>query len=185
MLDISWAELLFIAVVAIIVIGPKDLPRALRTVGQWTGRAKRVAGDFQRQFNEAIREAELDTVKDTVNKVGKGTIDPLGSVRKEFTKIETDIKDDLNKAAGTDKASGDGKVAEASRDKGAAGVAAAAVAGTPKPEEMATSPDLIAPDTSPDAEAHQSEAAEATESAAPKTPEPHAKKEAAVGDAKS
>lgn len=176
MLDISWAELLFIAVVAIIVIGPKDLPRALRTVGQWTGRAKRVAGDFQRQFNEAIREAELDTVKDTVTKVGKGKIDPIGSVRKEFTKIETDLKEDLDKAGGGGKATEpakSAKTAEAIREQGAAAVTAAAVAGTPKPEEMATSPDLVAPDTSPDADAH------ATETAAPPA------EKAAVGDAKS
>ncbi|WP_421724100.1 Sec-independent protein translocase protein TatB [Bauldia sp.] len=93
MLDISWAELLFIAVVAIIVIGPKDLPRALRAVGQWTGKARRMAGDFQRQFNEAIREAELDTVKDQVTNIGK--IDPVGSVRKEIGKVEAGIKGDL------------------------------------------------------------------------------------------
>ena len=60
MFDIGWTELLVVAVVAIVVIGPKDLPRAMRIVGQWTGRMKRMARDFQGQFNEALREAELD-----------------------------------------------------------------------------------------------------------------------------
>ena len=60
MFDIGWTELLVIAVVAIVVIGPKDLPRAMRTVGQWTGKMKRMAREFQGQFNEALREAELD-----------------------------------------------------------------------------------------------------------------------------
>ena len=66
MFEIGWTELLVIAVVAIVVIGPKDLPRAMRSVGQWTGKMKRMAREFQGQFNEAIREAELDGVKKDV-----------------------------------------------------------------------------------------------------------------------
>ena len=65
--DIGAPELVAIAVVAIVVIGPKDLPRVMRLVGQWTGKAKRMAGDFQNQFNEAIREAELHEIKDQVS----------------------------------------------------------------------------------------------------------------------
>ena len=79
MFDISWSELLVIAVVAIVVIGPKDLPRALRFVGQWTGRMKRMAREFQNQFNEAIREAELDSVQRDIEDIGK--IDPLADIR--------------------------------------------------------------------------------------------------------
>lgn len=95
MFDIGWTELLLIAVVAIVVIGPKDLPRAMRSVGQWTGRARRMAGDFQRQFNEAIREAELDDVKNEVTKLGK--LDPLGDLKKTISKADTDLKADLKK----------------------------------------------------------------------------------------
>ena len=95
MFDIGWTELLLIAVVAIVVIGPKDLPRAMRTVGQWTTRVKRMAGDFQRQFNEAVREAELDDVKNQVTKLGK--LDPMADLRKSLTKVDTDLKSDLKK----------------------------------------------------------------------------------------
>lgn len=95
MFDLGWTELLLIAVVAIVVIGPKDLPRAMRGVGQWTGRVKRMAGDFQRQFNEAVREAELDDVKNQVTKLAK--IDPMADLRKTVAKTGTDLKADMKK----------------------------------------------------------------------------------------
>ncbi|MCB1495334.1 MAG: twin-arginine translocase subunit TatB [Bauldia sp.] len=100
MLDLGWTELLLVVVVAIVVIGPKELPRTLRAVGQWTGKARRMAGDFQRQFNEAIREAELDDVKKSVADLGK--IDPVGDIRKEMAKAEAGIKSDLEKATKVD-----------------------------------------------------------------------------------
>ena len=58
MFDMSWGEVMLIGGVALIVIGPKDLPKALRTVGQITGKMRRMAGEFQSQSNEAIREAD-------------------------------------------------------------------------------------------------------------------------------
>jgi sec-independent protein translocase protein TatB len=90
MFDLSWTELLIVAVVAIIVVGPKDLPRALRAVGRWTGKARRMARDFRRQFDEALREAELDTIKKEVESVGK--IDPVGDLRKEIREVEAGLK---------------------------------------------------------------------------------------------
>lgn len=95
MFDIGWTELLVIAVVAIVVIGPKDLPRAMRAVGQWTSKIKRMAGDFQRQFNEAVREAELEDVRKEVASIGK--IDPMADLRKSLAKAETGLKTDLKK----------------------------------------------------------------------------------------
>jgi sec-independent protein translocase protein TatB len=71
MFDIGWSELLVIAVVAIVVVGPKDLPRMLRTFGNYAGKARKVANDFKRQFDEALREAELDDVRKSVEEVGK------------------------------------------------------------------------------------------------------------------
>lgn len=100
MFDLGWTELLVIAVVAIVIVGPKDLPRALRAVGKYTGKARRMAGDFQRQFNEAVREADLDDVKKSVTDIGK--IDPLGDIRKEMSKAEAGIKSDLQKATKLD-----------------------------------------------------------------------------------
>ena len=96
MFDIGWSELMVIAVVAIVVIGPKDLPRVMRLIGQWTGKMKRMAREFQGQFNEALREAELDDVKKDVEAIGK--IDPLGDVRKQMQKLDTSIRADLEKA---------------------------------------------------------------------------------------
>jgi len=67
MFDIGWTELLVVGVVALVVIGPKELPRVLRTVGQGVNKLRRMAGEFQGQFNEALREAELTDLKDSVS----------------------------------------------------------------------------------------------------------------------
>jgi len=69
MFDIGWSELLVIAVVAIIVIGPKDLPRVMRSVGHYAGKLRRAASDFQRQFEEAMRETEIDEVRKAIESV--------------------------------------------------------------------------------------------------------------------
>ncbi len=69
MFDIGWSELLIIAVVAIVVVGPKDLPRLMRTFGHYAGKLRRAAADFQRQFEDAIRETELEEVKKAIDSV--------------------------------------------------------------------------------------------------------------------
>jgi len=63
MLGFSWPEIILIGAVALVVIGPKDLPRVLRTAGQWSRKLRMLAGDFQRQFDEMVRQAELDEVR--------------------------------------------------------------------------------------------------------------------------
>ena len=63
MFGIGWAELLVIAVVAIIVVGPKELPRLMRTFGHYVGKLRHMAADFQRQFEEAVRDSEIDEVR--------------------------------------------------------------------------------------------------------------------------
>jgi sec-independent protein translocase protein TatB len=55
--------------VALIVIGPKDLPRVMRSLGQWTRRARAMAAEFQRNLDEMMREAELDEIRKEVEKV--------------------------------------------------------------------------------------------------------------------
>jgi len=67
MFDFSWSEILLIGVVALVVIGPKDLPRVMRTVGQWMGRARSVAREFQFHVDQMIRDSELDEVRKTMN----------------------------------------------------------------------------------------------------------------------
>jgi sec-independent protein translocase protein TatB len=78
MFDINWSELVVIGVVALIVIGPKELPAVLRAIGQWTTKIRRMAGEFQSQFQEAMREAEMADLKKQVNELGdaaKGVTD--------------------------------------------------------------------------------------------------------------
>jgi len=94
MLDIGWTELLLIAVVAIVVIGPKDLPRVMRLVGQWTAKARNMGRDFQRQFNEALREAELEDVKKDVEALAKS--DPMADLRNEMTRTGDEIRKGLD-----------------------------------------------------------------------------------------
>jgi sec-independent protein translocase protein TatB len=69
MFDIGWSELVVIGVVALVVIGPKELPTVLRTVGQWMTKIRRMASEFQGQFQEAMREAELAELKQQVDKM--------------------------------------------------------------------------------------------------------------------
>ena len=69
MFDIGWSELVLIAVVALIAIGPKELPGVLRMVGQWMGKARKMAAEFQGQFQEAMREAEMADLKKSFDEV--------------------------------------------------------------------------------------------------------------------
>ena len=69
MFDIGWSELLLIGIVALIAIGPKELPGALRTLGQWMGKLRRMASEFQGQFHEAMREAEMADLKKQVDEM--------------------------------------------------------------------------------------------------------------------
>src|SRR3974390_2231619 len=69
MFDISWTEFAIIAVVALIAIGPKELPGVLRMVGQWMGKARKMAAEFQSQFQEAMREAEMADLKKSFDEV--------------------------------------------------------------------------------------------------------------------
>lgn len=86
MFDMSWGEVLVIGAVALIVIGPKDLPKALRTVGQMTSKMRRMASEFQTQFNEAMREAELDDIKKQVSGLNDqvSSFNPIQTVRDEL-----------------------------------------------------------------------------------------------------
>jgi sec-independent protein translocase protein TatB len=104
MLDFGWTELAIIAVIALMVIGPKDLPKVLRTMGQWTRRLRGLAREFQGHIDDVIRESDLEDVRDGVNKVRRTNIgsavnkmvDPDGRVAKEMGDIDRKAR-----AAGT------------------------------------------------------------------------------------
>ncbi|HTV90283.1 MAG TPA: Sec-independent protein translocase protein TatB [Stellaceae bacterium] len=86
--DIGWPELLLIGVVALVVIGPKDLPRAMRVAGFWLRKARSLSREFQNSIDQMIREAELDEVRDDLRKVADfdiegefhRTVDPDGGL---------------------------------------------------------------------------------------------------------
>ncbi len=63
MFELDWGKLVIIGIVALIAIGPKELPTVLRTLGQWMGKVRRMASEFQGQFQEALREAEMADLK--------------------------------------------------------------------------------------------------------------------------
>lgn len=86
MFDIGWSEVLVIAVVAIIVVGPKELPRMLRTFGRTMGSVRRTANDFKRQFDEALREAERETDLADARKTMQSIGNPLADLRKDLAK---------------------------------------------------------------------------------------------------
>ena len=89
--NFAWSEMLVIAIVAILVVGPKDLPGMLRSVGKTIGSLKRMAGDFQRQMSDALDEAELDEIKD----LAKKSMSPLDEANKTFEKYAKDVNESI------------------------------------------------------------------------------------------
>lgn len=105
MFDIGWDEMALVAVVALIVIGPKDLPHVLRQVGRWTRKARELAGEFQRGVDDMVRESELAELKSQVEKAAdpnalkqqiEKAVDPTGDIAKSLeppvmeTKLDAD-----------------------------------------------------------------------------------------------
>ncbi|MGC1353771.1 MAG: Sec-independent protein translocase protein TatB, partial [Xanthobacteraceae bacterium] len=118
MFDISWTEFLLIGVVALIFIGPKELPGVLRTLGQWTRRVRSMAADFQSQFQEAMREAEMTDLKKQVDDIAHDikSYDPLKDVRADVEAAGKDIQSSLEKplmTSASEPAASEAPVAEA------------------------------------------------------------------------
>ncbi len=140
MFDIGWTEIAIIAVIAIIVIGPKDLPRVLRTLGEYVGKAKAMTAEFRRHVDDMIRETELDEVKKQIDAASnpdiegylENTIDPKGEIKQT---LEDDFRD-IN--------------ADWDRDDEAREKAEAAME-----EEAASAVDDFGPVTGPDAEPNE------------------------------
>lgn len=89
MFNFGWGELVVIGIVALIAIGPKELPTVLRTLGQYMGKIRRMAAEFQGQFQEALREAEMSDLKkhaeDIKSSVGDiANFNPMASTQKEI-----------------------------------------------------------------------------------------------------
>jgi sec-independent protein translocase protein TatB len=97
MFDISWTEFLLIGVIALIVIGPKELPGVMRTMGQWTRKVRGMAADFQNQFQEAMREAEMADLKKQVDDMAHDikNYDPLKDVRSDVESSVAAVNKDI------------------------------------------------------------------------------------------
>jgi len=109
MFDISWTEFLLIGIVALIVIGPKELPAVMRSLGQWTRKIRSLAADFQNQFHEAMREAEMADLKKQVDDLASDIkqYDPLKDVRADVESLGKDLDENVkspDKAADKDAA---------------------------------------------------------------------------------
>src|ERR1700716_4563288 len=93
MFDIGWSEFVVIAVVALIAIGPKELPGVLCMVGQWMGKARKMAAEFQGQFQEAMREAEMADLKKSFDEVKEAATGIAGG--NVMTSLQKDVGDAL------------------------------------------------------------------------------------------
>ncbi len=103
MFDFGWWELAFVAVLMILVLGPKELPHAMRSIARFMRKARRLASEFQGHMDDLIREAELDEVKNTVrsiknqdmNKLINETVDPGGELTKELNETTKELNDTM------------------------------------------------------------------------------------------
>lgn len=98
MFDLGWTEFIVVAVVAILVVGPKELPGMLRTIGKTIGNMRRMAGDFQRQMNDALKEADLDGIKTGIDSVN--SINPVSQLKSSLNPVKQaaeDVQRDINK----------------------------------------------------------------------------------------
>lgn len=139
MLDIGWNELLIIALVTIIVVGPKELPHVLRTVTQFFRKMRAMASEFQSGLDDLAREAELQELKKSIEKTAstdlagelEREIDPTGEIDRSVRELETQVKEDPRKT---------GKSEADRSDKGDRDSSHAPVAASPD-----SSPSSIAP----------------------------------------
>jgi sec-independent protein translocase protein TatB len=130
MFDISWTEFVLIGVVALVVIGPKELPGVMRTMGQWTRKVRGMAAEFQNQFQEAMREAEMTDLKKQVDEMAHDIkhYDPLKDVRSDVEAAGKDIERSLTGTPAQTPPAAEPVVAEAASELPAALPPAAAPA---------------------------------------------------------
>ncbi|WP_082735589.1 Sec-independent protein translocase protein TatB [Polycladidibacter stylochi] len=97
MFDVAWTELLVVAVIAILVVGPKELPGMLRTLGKAIGTMRRLAGDFQSTLNDAVKEAEKQAGIDEMRKQADAAqnFNPLGDLKESLAQEQKALQDTM------------------------------------------------------------------------------------------
>ena len=101
MFDIGWAEMMFVVIIAVLVIGPKDLPRAISTIGKYIRKARSMARDFQSGIDDLAKDTELDQIKKdlqqstdfNLKKQVEDAVDPTGSFENMFDDVKPQIRD--------------------------------------------------------------------------------------------
>lgn len=134
MFDLGWQEFILIAIVTVIVVGPKDLPRVIRSISQWVRKARSMAREFQSSLEEVAREAELEDVRREMQSISKDGIgkslekqfDPDGSVRSTV--------EEARKSANTDEIEADLKAIDSEAKSGMSKSAPAPSSAEPKVE---------------------------------------------------
>jgi sec-independent protein translocase protein TatB len=99
MFDISWSEILIIGIVALLVVGPKELPALLRTIGKYVGIVKKQAAEFRAQFDEAMREAEIDQLKKDMENIKSDTETALRDAERSVETEMNEAKRELDAAS--------------------------------------------------------------------------------------
>jgi sec-independent protein translocase protein TatB len=84
MFGLGWTEILLIAVIAVLVVPPKDLPGMMRNVGRSVGKLRRMASQFQRELENAVRDDELDNLRKQVTEMGRETRRELGDIAAQY-----------------------------------------------------------------------------------------------------
>jgi sec-independent protein translocase protein TatB len=177
MFDIGWSELVVIAVVALIAIGPKELPGVLRMVGQWMGKARKMAAEFQGQFQEAMREAEMADLKKTFDEVKEAASGFKGG--NMMTSLQKDVGEAL-RIDDIDKPASDAPASDKSASAAVEPPATPTTPAAPTPEtfveaathDAVTEPLAITRETQPEA-APQATMPAKPEPAAPAVPDVH------------
>ncbi|MEZ5853329.1 MAG: Sec-independent protein translocase protein TatB [Hyphomicrobiaceae bacterium] len=142
MFDLTSSKLLILAVVALVVVGPKDLPALLRTVGRYLGMIRRQANDFRSQFEDAMRESELADLKKEVETLGNETSQSLreatSSIEDDMRNLNSDIDDTLRAQTHVASDSATPAVADSSAEADPGAIAAEATPPAPTPPVPAT-----------------------------------------------
>ncbi len=144
--DIGSWELLVLAMIAVTIVGPKELPGMLRTFGQWMSKARAMARQFQRSFDELAKETELDELRKGINELKSGG--PIGGLKKDLEKTIDPIKREFGDydPTATKASSVNGSSDSLSSDRRASTKSADAT----KSAEAQSSPKLEASDTNAD-----------------------------------
>lgn len=161
--DLSWGHLILVGVVALVVIGPKELPGVLRTLGQWTTRIRRMAAEFQGQFQEALREAEMADLHKEIGSI-RDTAAGFASSLNEPMHLDQPMKWDPKPASTETPAAETAAASEASTSE-------ASTSETPTPESPTAA--TSSAETSPaETSTPETQAAESPASPTPGTAEP-------------